>query len=98
MAPTVQVSDFPAQKPTTIPAAEVAPGKVRASIDGSDGEGFIDASQGKGGAIRHLPSPEKRVQEIVAFFFARAASPEEPTPGRGEGYERPRPEETSTGE
>lgn len=57
---TVNLYDFRSKKITTIPAAELAPGLVRAKVNGVDGEVYVDAADALENCVaicRHPPFP-----------------------------------------
>ncbi len=69
----VRVYDFETQKITTIPAAELASGMIKAQVEGIDGEVYVEASQVRpGGDYRHPPFDEERkaVMRQLAEVFA----------------------------
>lgn len=68
---TVRVFDFKNRTLTTIPAQELAPGMVRSTVQGIDGEVWVDASQALQGVYRHPPFPaatREKIREIKSIF------------------------------
>jgi hypothetical protein len=64
---TVRVYDFDTKKLVTIPATELAPGMIRAHVEGIEGEVFIDASKLQNSPVRHDPFDEgtRRVLQVL---------------------------------
>src|SRR5690349_5054197 len=60
----VRVFDSDTGKITTIPAAELAPGMVRITVQGMEGEFWADASKLKQSPYRHPPFSEE-VRDIL---------------------------------
>src|SRR5437660_1795022 len=72
-AERVRVYDFETQKITTIPAAELASGMIKAQVQGIDGEVYVEASQVRlGGDYRHPPfdAERKALMRHLAEVFA----------------------------
>lgn len=67
----VRVYDFETKQISEIPAKELAPGMVRANVEGIDGEVWVDAAQGKtDSGYRHPPFGRERKMLINELIFA----------------------------
>jgi hypothetical protein len=55
---TVRVLDLRTHRLITIPARELAPGMVRARVEGIEGDVWVDASQVRQGSVRQPPFGE----------------------------------------
>jgi hypothetical protein len=69
---TVRVYDFATGSVVTIPAAELAPGMVRARVEGIDGEVWIDGSTLASGQHQHphFEGERKELMQVFAEVFA----------------------------
>ena len=64
---TIRLYDFTTKAITEILADELAPGYVRARVEGIEGDVFVEAAGSKLGDIKHDPfSPE--VSELLQIF------------------------------
>jgi len=68
-AEKVRVYDLQTKQLTTIPAAELAPGMVRANVQGIEGDVWIDATTAGQAPLRHPPFPEE-IREHFRRFAA----------------------------
>lgn len=64
---SVRIFDFHTKTLTEIPESELAPGFVRAKVDGVDGEVYIDSSSGTKSDFRHPPF-DAETGEVFAEF------------------------------
>ena len=67
MEDTITVYDPDTKVYTEIPESELAPGMVRANVEGRDGDVWIDPSQLKQSEYRHPPFEGERREQIVAI-------------------------------
>jgi hypothetical protein len=72
---TARVCDFATKQVTTIPAAELAAGMVRANVSGIEGEVYVQARQLRQSDYRHPPFDEEKKALM-------RESPAEPAPAR----------------
>jgi hypothetical protein len=66
---TVRVYDFDTKQITTIPRTELAPGMVRANVQGIEGEVFIDATKVKESQRQREPSDLDEVRPLLDQIY-----------------------------
>jgi hypothetical protein len=70
-AETVRAYDFATKRVTTIPAAELAEGMVRARVEGIEGEVYVQVHQLRQSDYRNAPFDEEKkalMREFAALF------------------------------
>jgi len=67
---SVWVYDFDTRRVTPMPARELAPGMIRARVEGIEGEVWVDGAQAKPAPLRHPPFTGERLARVRRLWQA----------------------------